>query len=108
MTAERYGDEHVRVLYQVLYSELVNFVSWFIRFTPLFLLLFPIHRAQWYQGGTLKDYLLLRRSCRGVIVDARSPCVVPETTALRSARLPSRLSSVLSFSGGDMSTLRHA
>ena len=108
VTAERYGAEHVRVLYHVLYSELVNFVSWFIRFTPLFLLLFPIHRAQWYQGGTLKDYLLLRRSCRGVVVDARSPCVVPETTALRSARLPSRLSSVLSFSGGDMSTLRHA
>ncbi|KAH8073688.1 voltage-gated potassium channel [Aureococcus anophagefferens] len=107
VTAERYGEEHVRVLYHVLYSELVNFVSWFIRFTPLFLLLFPIHRAQWYQGGR-SGLPLLRRSCRGVVVDARSPCVVPETTALRSARLPSRLSSILSFSGGDMATLRHA
>lgn len=104
VTPERYGGAHVRVLYQVLYSELVNFVSWFIRFTPLFLLLFPIHRAQWYQGGTLKDYFLLRKSCRGVVVDARSPCVVPETTALRSARLRA----AIDVTFGDMTTLRHA
>ena len=44
----------------IFYSEVINFWFWFVKFTPLFLVLYPIHRAQWYQGGSLADYLLCR------------------------------------------------
>ena len=86
LTRKNYGKVHGRVSLQMLYSEAVNVVSWFVRFTPLFCLLFPIQRAQWYQGGTLCDYLLCRRSwC--VARDDRAPCVEPVTTHLREAGL---------------------
>jgi len=37
-------------------SEFINFFFWFIKFIPLFLFLYPIHRAQWYQGGSYTEY----------------------------------------------------
>ena len=36
---------------------------WFVKFIPLFVVLYPIRRAQWYQGGSTADYVLCRRKC---------------------------------------------
>lgn len=47
----------------VLVSELITFYSWYFKFVPYFLVLFPIQRAIWFQGGSLTDYLLCRRQC---------------------------------------------
>ena len=49
--------------WSVFVSECLNFIIWFVKFAPLFLLLFPIHRAQWHHGGSLSDYLCFRRPC---------------------------------------------
>lgn len=47
----------------VVVSELITFYSWYLKFVPYFLVLFPIQRAIWFQGGTVCDYLMLRRDC---------------------------------------------
>ena len=64
MTANNHeGYSNRRVIYvnHILLSEGVNYFVWFVKFLPLFLLLFPIHRAQGFLGGSLSDYLLCRR-----------------------------------------------
>ncbi len=75
-------------LNRIFGSEVVNFFIWFPKFLPLFLFLFPIHRAMWFQGGTECDYLKCKRS---VFTYKRSynyldadfhRCVQPETSAL--------------------------
>ena len=81
----------------------------FVKFTPLFLVLYPIHRAQWYQGGSLADYLLCRKSCCSykrsqAYKDPQYPrCVRPDTnkrseTGLTNLRGLAR--------GGSLSTIR--
>ncbi|KAH8048354.1 voltage-gated potassium channel [Aureococcus anophagefferens] len=55
------SDAKTIIFEAIFFSELVNFFLWFLKFAPLFLLLFPIHRAQWFQGGDLADYLLCKR-----------------------------------------------
>ena len=81
-----------RALQRILISTQV----WFIKFLPLFIILFPIHKAMWFEekdfdgpipagagaGGNLFDYLLCRKSCRypgGYVKDDRPRCVQPET-----------------------------
>ena len=75
-------------LNRIFGSEVVNFFIWFPKFLPLFLFLFPIHRAMWFQGGKECDYLKCKRS---VFTYKRSynyldadfhRCVQPETSAL--------------------------
>lgn len=81
------------ILFYICASEAFNFIFWFAKFTPLFLIKYPIDRAIWFQGGTLKDYLLFRRSCSSYVSshkykDPDFPrCVLPETEHLRRARL---------------------
>ena len=44
--------ESERVALDTLTLEALNVsVLWFAKFAPLFLVLFPLHRAQWYAGG---------------------------------------------------------
>ena len=75
-------------LNRIFGSEVVNFFIWFPKFLPLFLFLFPIHRAMWFQGGTECDYLKCKRSIFSYTrsynyLDADFPrCVRPETSAL--------------------------
>ena len=114
----------------IFYSEVINFWFWFVKFTPLFLVLYPIHRAQWYQGGTLADYLLCRKSCCSykrsqAYKDPQYPrCVRPDTnkisetglTNLRGLARGGELSTIrrrhdrdamLSVRGGEQGSLRH-
>ena len=93
----------------VVSSEAINFFVWFFKFIPLFVLLFPIHRGQWFQGGTntegLQQWLqafsylffpskcILRTPCREDedLANYRDPsfprCVRPETTNLNTKRI---------------------
>ena len=74
-------------LNRIFGSEVVNFFIWFPKFLPLFLFLFPIHRAMWFQGGKECDYLKCKRSVFSYTrsynyLDADFPrCVRPETSA---------------------------
>ena len=77
----------------ILFSELGNFFLWFVKFAPIYAVGFPLHRAQWFQGGTAGDYLLGRLSL-WAYVDAPSHkratyprCVAPETSSVKAARL---------------------
>ena len=93
---------------------------WFIKFLPLFIILFPIHKAMWFQekdfdgpipagagaGGNLFDYLLCRKSCRypgGYVKDDRPRCVQPET---HNISRPSIRSIVDVFHAEGFSTMR--
>ena len=104
----------------MLYSEFLNFFVWFIKFLPLFIILFPIHKAMWFQekdfdgpipagagaGGNLFDYLLCRKSCRypgGYVKDDRPRCVQPET---HNVSRPSIRSIVDVFHAEGFSTMR--
>ena len=104
----------------VLYSEFLNFFVWFIKFLPLFIILFPIHKAMWFEtrdfdgpipagagaGGNLFDYLLCRKSCRypgGYVKDDRPRCVQPET---HNVSRPSIRSIVDVFHAEGFSTMR--
>ena len=84
-----YRNPRKTVVNRIIVSELFNFFVWFVKFAPLFLALYPIHRAQWYQGGELVDYLLCRRSCSAYkssqkYRDKTFPrCVNPETKRLQ-------------------------
>ena len=63
-----------RVALDTLTLEALNVsVLWFAKFAPLFLVLFPLHRAQWYTGGAAADYACGRRSLWGY---ADSPAFV--------------------------------
>ena len=81
------------ILFYICASEAFNFFFWFVKFTPIFLIKYPIDRAIWFQGGTLKDYLLFRRPCSSYVSshkykDPDFPrCVLPETEHLRRAQL---------------------
>ena len=76
---------------------------------PLFLVLYPIHRAQWYQGGSLADYLLCRKSCCGykrskAYKDPQYPrCVRPDTTKISETGLTNLRGLAR---GGSLSTIR--
>ena len=93
---------------------------WFIKFLPLFIILFPIHKAMWFEeknfdgpipagagaGGNLFDYLLCRKSCRypgGYVKDDRPRCVQPET---HNISRPSIRSIVDVFHAEGFSTMR--
>ena len=90
-----YRNPQTAVVKRILVAELVNFFVWFLKFAPLFLILYPIHRAQWYCGGDLSDYVLRRRALLAYRTsenyrDDRFPrCVTPETHELRGTRLSS-------------------
>lgn len=57
-----FGKGFYGTLQGVVASEIINYFFWYVKFFPLFVALYPIHRAAWYQGGTLLDYLLCRVS----------------------------------------------
>mgnify|MGYP001162823070 CR=1 FL=1 len=88
----RHLDDYHRLdeifLERIVGSELVNFLIWFPKFLPLFLLLFPVHRAMWFTGGSEGDYLRCKRSPFSYLssenyLDPAFPrCVLPETSAL--------------------------
>ena len=90
-----YRNPQTAVVRRILVAELVNFFVWFLKFAPLFLILYPIHRAQWYCGGDLSDYVLRRRALLAYRTsenyrDEMFPrCVTPETRELRGTRLSS-------------------
>ena len=93
----------------IFYSEVINFWFWFVKFTPLFLVLYPIHRAQWYQGGSLADYLLCRKSCCSykrsqAYKDPQYPrCVRPDTNKISETGLTNLRGLAR---GGSLSTIR--
>ena len=74
------------VLLFVFYSEVFNFFFWFVKFAPLFFLWYPIHRAQWFQGGESVDYFRRRHALYTYRDSPKykdpnySRCVVPDTT----------------------------
>lgn len=76
---------------EVCVSEGINFWVWFVKMAPLFLALFPVDRAIWYGGGTLRSRLVA--GCRDYestpeFNDPRFPrCVEPETLAAEQANL---------------------
>ena len=80
-----------------------------MKFTPLFLVLYPIHRAQWYQGGSLADYLLCRKSCCSykrsqAYKDPQYPrCVRPDTNKISETGLTNLRGLAR---GGSLSTIR--
>jgi hypothetical protein len=88
----RHLDDYHRLdeifLERIVGSEVVNFLIWFPKFLPLFLLLFPIHRAMWFTGCSEGDYLRCRWSLFSYLssenyLDPAFPrCVLPETSAL--------------------------
>ena len=103
------------VLLNMATSELVNFFVWFVKFLPLFVILYPIHRAQWYQGGPLKDYLLCKRSLnyrKSVnYKNEKFPRrVEPETKRCTSAKMRTLVTDVFNFrrsrGGYHLSTFR--
>ena len=77
-----------------------------MKFAPLFLLLFPIHRAQWFQGGDLADYLLCRRGWYSYVDSPNygNPdfprCVAPEATHATSADLGTLVTDALHLGKG--------
>ena len=93
----------------IFYSEVINFWFWFVKFTPLFLVLYPIHKAQWYKGGSLADYLLCRRSCceykrSQAYKDPQYPrCVRPDTNKISESGLTNLRGLAR---GGSLSTIR--
>ena len=104
-----YRSPQKTVVSRILVSEAVNFFIWFLKFAPLFLILYPIHRAQWFQGGDLKDYVLCRRSFfvshTPNFRDKDFPrCVRPETQHQAAARLSAGLQKHQGFV--TMSTIR--
>ena len=92
----------------VFYSEVFNFFFWFVKFAPLFVLRaparsrglfetprrrwYPIHRAQWFQGGETIDYFkgTLSINTYAQTDKYQNPdfprCVVPETKDVHSAQ----------------------
>ena len=78
----------------------MNFVIWFPKFAPVFLFLYPIHRAMWYQRGSYADYLarrkplLLYRRTGNYCNATYARCVKPETKRVKGGSIASPLRSV--------------
>lgn len=52
------------ILENTLVQELGAVAHWFVRFVPLFCVLHPAHRHQWYRGGSFRDALKRTLLCR--------------------------------------------
>ena len=99
-------------------SELLNFFFWFVKFFPLFVGLYPIHRAQWYVGGDVQEYLLCQRgnpfTCYRTSENFLNPefprRVEPETVKCSSAKMKTLVTDVFNFrrsmGGYHLSTFR--
>ena len=57
----------------VLYSEFLNFFVWFIKFLPLFIILFPIHKAMWFESKDFDGPIPRRRLDERAVVAPRRP-----------------------------------
>lgn len=116
----RHTHSPARALRSILTSEALNFFLWFVKLTPWFLALYPIQRAMWYQGGTMADYFLCKRSCAGYRTSPNfenskigmyPKCVVAEYDRCKSARITTMMSDIINVKrapGGKfhLSTLR--
>lgn len=90
-------EEHLNTpgsaLVSISLSEVYNFFVWFVKFLPLFLLLYPIHRDAWFTNGKLQEYVLCQRHCAQYLRnqnyrDKRYPrCVEPVGEPAQSATL---------------------
>mmetsp|Transcript_3225 Transcript_3225/g.9699 ORF Transcript_3225/g.9699 Transcript_3225/m.9699 type:complete len:343 (-) Transcript_3225:114-1142(-) len=100
------------MFWSVFLSEALNFFVWFVKFFPLFLALFPIHRDMWHTGERptipgLFKYIFCRRRCAySTSADSDVPrCVEPETCNLE--RPPLRTLVRIFDPDQHMSTFRH-
>lgn len=118
--AERRVQHHTNpasALASIALSEVYNFLVWFIKFLPLFLALYPIHRDAWFTRGQFREYLTCTRHCNQYL---RSPnfknpefprCVAPvDVRASKTASLKSIFTdiskSTRSHHGFHLSTIR--
>ena len=56
------GVSLLTLLIQWSLIEFIQETSWFVRTSPFFVVLYPIHRAQWFEAHSVSDYVLCRRS----------------------------------------------
>lgn len=94
---------------QIIYSEAINFLLWFVKFAPLFAFLYPIHRAAWFQDAKHSDYLYCKRSVRTYVNSDNfrnehfPRCVEPENMKVHSIQLTSLFSGLIR--GGELNGL---